>query len=137
MGDPLFTTDDLLELRSLSEDSLPHECMIARSVRVRSAGARIQETFAPVAVGVPCRVSQGAVVQAAIVAAEQLQALGRWVVVFPLATDVREGDRLTCTGESAEGDPWTRVLSVIAPTGPRTYEVMRKVIAMDVGAGGR
>lgn len=133
---PLWTHGELAEMAAISEANLPDRCVIEAVTRTTAAGGRVTEAWNPRGAAVPCRLSPAGDAVAASLA-DQPQALARWIVVLPQGTVVAEGDRLQCSGTDIRGAPWTRTLIVVDERGDRTFEVMRKVVANDVGAGGR
>lgn len=82
----------------------------------------VEQAWAPIATGVPCRVSRPA--RAAVERAGEgavLRAASDWVVWLPAATDVTERDRITVTGADRTDGRTFEVESV----GNKTNETAR------------
>jgi hypothetical protein len=132
MSHPLFTDTDLAEMRAHNVASLPDRCVILEEVIIDAPGGRETSSWVPVFANVPCRLSTSGAA-AETMTAEQLQSIGRWVLVLPVGTAIHEKHHVTVTLR----DGSTRDLNVISVGGPKTYEIERKVMCSDLTAGGR
>jgi hypothetical protein len=90
-----------------------------------------------IATDVPCRVTPATLAAQQTVLAGSAEALSRWLLSVWRGTDLRRDDRVTAAGVDADGNAWTRELVVIAPDGPRTYEVLRTATCSEPATSGR
>lgn len=118
----MLTDAEIAAMRATLEDSLPSTCVIMRTTAGTSdnAGGYLPGTTSAAGT-VACRVSPSMLRPNEVVVAGQSGMESNWVITFPATTDVRSTDRIVSDGVTYE---------VVAPLGPRSYELGRRVVAM-------
>jgi head-tail adaptor len=119
----MLTATDLDAMRSTLDESLPDTAQVGRQALVSDDAGGFSESWSVVAT-VACRVSPGGLLPQERAVAERMGVVSSWVVTLPALTDVRAADRLVVG---------TRTFEVVAPLGPRSYEVSRRVVCSEVG----
>jgi len=126
----ILPTETLSMLSGLNEKNLPELASIETPVTTRAPGG-VTTTGWLVTRTSPCRVSPAGGTSEERLLADQLREVATFVVVFPASFSVKPDERIVVTGATAKV-PWTKRLAVIGMTGPRTNEVMRKVLCSNV-----
>ena len=124
-------------LTPMAVASLRDLATVQRRARVRVAGGGITETPTTVYTNIPCRLSNILLSAYESLTADQLVSVNRWIVSFNRTTIITEGDIITVNGTHLDGTPWTKVLHALASDGPRSFEVLLNVAAVDPSMSGR
>lgn len=116
---------DISMHRAILEDSLPDSCVLSglSAGTSDSMGGWIGGT-ATSGGTVACRVSPTQLQPDERQFAGQLGEVQVYLITLPAETAVEPTDRIESSGETYE---------VIAPRGPRTWEISRRVVAVKVG----
>ena len=116
---------DLSMHRGILESSLPDSCVLSglSAGTADSMGGWIGGT-ATSGGTVACRVSPTQLQPDERQFAGQLGEIQYYLITLPAETTIQPADQITSSGETYE---------VIAPRGPRTWEISRRVICVKVG----
>lgn len=118
----MLSTSDIAAMRTALTASMPDSVAISRATSVSDGYGGLTETWATVAT-VAGRVSPTGYAPDERAVAQRLGNVSSWVVTMPALTDVRVTDRL------AVG---SRTFEVKEVLGPRSYEVSRRVVCVEV-----
>lgn len=116
---------DITMHRAILEDSLPDTCVLS-SRTAGSADGMGGYTGGTVVIGgtVACRVSPTQLQPDELQFAGQLGEVQYYLITLPANTAVQPSDRIESGNVAYE---------VIAPRGPRSWEISRRVVAVKVG----
>jgi len=112
---------ELASIRRAADRMLPDTCVIQRVTRTPDGAGGSTETWATVAT-MACRVSPAGQGDEHLFGG-RLASVSGYVVTLPAETDVAAVDRIAWGG---------RTLEVAGVVGPRSYEVSRRVVAVEV-----
>ena len=121
----MLSAAELASLRATVEASLPDTAAIHRPNRVSDGQGEYKEgTPATIAVAtVKCRVSPAGKSAEERIIADRLGQAMAWAITVPPETDVKRTDRVIVNG---------RTFEVAQILGPRSYEVSRRVVAIEL-----
>lgn len=125
---PLFPESTLAAMRAMNEGNLPHSGQVYRNGSGYGPGGVVTEGWGAHGNPLKCRaIPVNTSVAAERVTADQVEVATRFTVAFPAGADIMEADRIVVTGEDPNGSAWELRLEVLAVSGPRASEVLRKV----------
>jgi Family of unknown function (DUF6093) len=111
-------------LRTVADAFLPDTCSIVRGTTT-SGSAGVSTVWAPIATGVPCRVSPGGPGSESAGTTEGvMRAVSDWTVWLPALTDVTTRDRVVIVG----GDRVDGRTFEVTRVGERSYEAARECL---------
>lgn len=117
----MLTADELTEMRSTLNVSLPDTAQVQRKSLMSDGVGGFTESWSIVAT-VPCRVSPAGRFPDERVIAERLTAKSVWTITMPAETDIKPADRV-------EIGLWVfEVVAVMA----RSDEIARRVVCVEV-----
>lgn len=119
----MVSTAQLASLRTVANRELLDRCVIEQPVKTRDDSGGTSTAWQTVASNVPCRLTAAQLTPEEQVIAEQISAITAWRIALPAGTAVESKYRIIIGG---------RIFEVAAALGPRTDEVLRRVLAQEV-----
>lgn len=124
----------LAEMRAFNDANLTESAVVAGMTTVYGPGGVTTDSFV-VRATLPCRLAPlGNTPQERVIAAQN--GLRRTsLVIFAAGSDVRLSDRITVTGETTPGVPWTLTVEVVGVGVPLAAAMETKVVVADLPLG--
>ena len=117
---------DMAGMRATLDASLPDTAVVTRDTQVPDGAGGYTVTSVD-ASPVPCRVAPASGREVTI--AGRLDAVGTWTLTLPAETDVRSPDRVYVNAVGVAG---IREFEVVLPLGPRSFEIGRRVVCLEI-----
>lgn len=120
-------------IEEIAEDTLIHDVQLLDEVTVTQPGMKITKTWVaagPVRRGLLAPASAGGT----NIRADQPSVAGEWVLKMEKGVDMNATQRAQVTGETDEGETWTRLVALRRVLHPRPHELLREALAVDVKA---
>lgn len=124
----MIPTAELDAMQAVLDETMPDTAIIYKPVRTADNSGGFTEALVPGA-PVECRIAPlaGGVggATAEVIMAGRVGTAEAWIVSFPADTDVASTDSFITSGD--------RAFEVAVVLGPRTWEISRRVVAVEMG----
>lgn len=114
----MISADELAEMRTNADGTLPDVCDILRVVSVSDGQGGGTMSWSPVHADVPCSVAPTQVHDWERPVASRVSSQSGWTITVPAGTDVKVTDRVQVG---------VRLFDVAKVSGPRSWEIDRQV----------